>query len=151
MSNNTFDSRGYDLDYYNLFLRRYLSEHRFPEADDDLFIAARSEHAYDVFVESRLAGDEWYISNEKAMTALYAGFEISPYDFVSGLLLDEFQDNIPLVDESIEFWTYTFLEELQAEFKGVTLNQDFLNTPEGEVFRLSVIGRMALFFEENGL
>ena len=75
MTDNNFDSRGYDLDYYNLFLRRYLSEHRFPEAEDDLFIASRSEHAYDVFVESRLAGDEWYISNEKAMAALYAGFE----------------------------------------------------------------------------
>ena len=69
MTNNHFDSRGYDLDYYNLFLRRYLSEHRFPEAEDDLFIATRTEHAYDVFVESRLAGDEWYISNEKAMAA----------------------------------------------------------------------------------
>ena len=37
------------------------------------------------------------------MAALYAGFEMSPYDFISGLLLDEFQDNISLEDESIEF------------------------------------------------
>lgn len=148
---NNFDSRGYDLDYYNLFLRRYLLEHRFPEAEDDLFIATRSDHAYDVFVGSRLAGDEWYISNEKAMAALYAGFEMSPYDFVSGLLLDEFQEHISLEEESIEFWTYTFLEELREEFKGITLNEKFLSTDEGEVFRLTVIGRMTLFFEENGL
>lgn len=151
MTDNNFDSRGYDLDYYNLFLRRYLSEHRFPEAEDDLFIASRSEHAYDVFVESRLAGDERYISNEKAMAALYAGFEMSPYDFISGLLLDEFQDNISLEDESIEFWTYTFIDELKDEFKGITLGAEFFNTSDGEVFRLTVIGRITLFFEEYGL
>lgn len=148
---NQFDHRGYDLDYYNLFLRKYLSDHRFPEAEDDLFIATRSDYAYDVFVESRLAGDEWHIANEKAMEALYAGFEMSVYDFISELLLNEFQDHISLEEESIEFWTYTFMEELKDEFKGVTLSTEFLNTPDGAAFQLSVIGRITLFFEENGL
>ncbi len=151
MSKTNFDSRGYDLDYYFLFLRRYLTEHRFPEAEDELFIATRSEHAYDVFVESRLAGDEWYIANEKAMTALYAGFEMSAYDFISQLLQEEFQDHISLEDESVEFWTYTFIDEFAGDFKGITLGEEFLNTTEGAVFKLSIIGRMTLFFEENGL
>lgn len=146
-----FDSRDYDLDFYNLYLHHYLSEHRFPEADDDLLIAARAENAYDVFVESRLAGDEYIISNEKAMAALYAGFEISPYEFVSAILLDEFADNISLEDESIEFWTYTFLQELAPEFKGVELSEAFLSSAEGEVFRLTIIGRISLFFEKYGL
>ena len=55
------DGRGYDLDYYNLYLRRYLTVHHFPEADDDLLIAARAEAAANIYVESRLAGDEVYI------------------------------------------------------------------------------------------
>lgn len=142
---------GYDLDYYNLFLRHYLTEHRFPEAEDDLFIATRSEHAYDVFVESRLSGDEWFVANEKAMEALYQGFELSPYNFISELLQTDFIDNISLEDESIEFWTCTFLNELADEFNGITLGEEFFNTTEGAVFRLTVIGRMALYFEENGL
>ena len=50
------DGRGYDLDYYNLYLRRYLTVHHFPEADDDLLIAARAEAATDTYMESRLAG-----------------------------------------------------------------------------------------------
>lgn len=148
---NNFSSRGYDLDYYNLFLRNYLSEHRFPEADDDTFIAIRAEKAYDVFVASRLAGDEYYISSEKAMAALYEGLEISAYDFVSEILMDEFTDQISLEEESIEFWTYTFLEELAPEFKGIELSNEWLDTSEGAVFRLIIIGRITLFFEKYGL
>ena len=151
MSKKLYDSRGYDLDYYNLFLRHYLTEHRFPEAEDDLFIATRSEHAYDVFVESRLSGDEWFVSNEKAMEALYLGFEMSPHDFISELLQTEFTDHVSLEDESIDFWTYTFLNEFADEFKGITLSNQFLDTTEGAVFKLTIIGRLALYFEENGL
>ena len=36
---NNFSSRGYDLDYYNLFLRNYLSEHRFPDHLEKLIIS----------------------------------------------------------------------------------------------------------------
>lgn len=99
------DGRGYDLDYYNLYLRRYLTVHHFPEADDDLLIAARAEAATDTYVESRLAGDEVYVSSEKAIASLLDGFEISPFDFVSGILADEFSDHISLDERSIEFWT----------------------------------------------
>ena len=68
------DGRGYDLDYYNLYLHRYLTVHHFPEADDDLLIAARAEAAADTYVESRLAGDEVYVSSEKAIARLLDGF-----------------------------------------------------------------------------
>lgn len=108
------DGRGYDLDYYNLYLRRYLTVHHFPEADDNLLIAARAEAAADTYVESRLTGDEVYVSSEKAIARLLDGFEISPYDFVSGILADEFSDHISLDERSIEFWTYTLLEELHG-------------------------------------
>ncbi len=146
-----FNKKGYDLDYYFLILRDYLRKHRFPEADDELFISTRSEHAYDVFVESRLSRETWYEANERAMAALFDGFSISEYDFISRLLQDEFYDHISLEDESIEFWTYTFMEELADEFKGVELSNEFLDTTEGAVFKLTIIGRIALFFEENGL
>lgn len=146
-----FYTKGYDLDYYFLILRDYLDKHRFPEAEDELFISSRSEHAYDVFVESRLSHDSWYMANEKAMATLFEGFSLSPYDFISQLLQDEFYDHISLEDESIEFWTYTFLDELAEEFKGITLGNKFLDTTEGAVFKLTIIGRMALYFEENGL
>ena len=90
--------------------------HHFPEADDDLLIAARAEAAANIYVESRLAGDEVYISSEKAIARLLDGFEISPYDFVSGIRRRIFGSYF-LDERSIEFWTYTLLEELQQEFK----------------------------------
>ena len=145
------DGRGYDLDYYNLYLRRYLTVHHFPEADDDLLIAARAEAATDTYVESRLAGDEVYVSSEKAIASLLDGFEISPYDFVSGILADEFSDHISLDERSIEFWTYTLLEELQQEFKDVELSEEYLNTNEGVIFKLVISGRITEYFEEYGL
>lgn len=145
------DGRGYDLDYYNLYLRRYLTVHHFPEADDDLLIAARAETATDTYVESRLAGDEVYISSEKAIARLLDGFEISPFDFVSGILADEFSDHISLDERSIEFWTYTLLEELQQEFNGVELSEEYLNTNEGVIFKLVISGRIAEYFDEYGL
>lgn len=149
--NQLFHDRGGELDYYTLFLQRHLATHHFPEAEDELFIAARADMAYNAYVESRLAGDEMYISNEKAIDVLYKGFEISPYDFVSTLLLDEFTDHISLDDRSIEFWTYTLLNEMADEFENVALSDDFLNTNEGAVFRLGIIGRMTLYFERYGL
>ena len=145
------DGRGYDLDYYNLYLRRYLTVHHFSEADDDLLIAARAEAATDTYVESRLAGDEVYISSEKAIARLLDGFEISPFDFVSGILVDEFSDHISLDERSIEFWTYTLLEELQSEFKDVELSEEYLNTNEGVIFKLVISGRIAEYFDEYGL
>lgn len=145
------DGRGYDLDYYNLFLRNYLKLHRFPEADDELLIAARAEAASDIYVESRLSGDEVYVSSEKAIDRLLDGFEISPYDFVSGILADEFSDHISLEDRSIEFWTYTLLEELQPEFKDIELSKEYLNTNEGVIFKLVITGRIAEYFDDHGL
>lgn len=145
------DGRGYDLDYYNLYLRRYLTVHHFPVADDDLLIAARAEAAANIYVESRLAGDEVYISSEKAIARLLDGFEISPFHFVSGILVDEFSDHISLDERSIEFWTYTLLEELQSEFKDVELSEEYLNTNEGVIFKLVISGRIAEYFDEYGL
>lgn len=145
------DGRGYDLDYYTLYLHRYLTEHRSPEADDEVLIAARAEAAANVYVESRLAGDEVFVSSEKATHSLLDGFEISPYDFVSGILADEFSDHISLDEQSIEFWTDTFLQELQPEFKDIELSGEFLNTNEGVIFKLVISGRIAEYFEEYGL
>lgn len=145
------DGRGYDLDYYTLYLHRYLTEHRFPEANDEVMIAARAEAAANVYVESRLAGDEVFVSSEKAMHCLLNGFEISPYEFVSSILADEFSDHISLDERSIEFWTDTFLSELQTEFKDIELNGEFLNTNEGVIFKLIISGRIAEYFEKYGL
>ena len=145
------DGRGYDLDDYNLYLRRYLREHHFPEADDDLFIASRAEAATNIYVASRLKGDEIFVSTELALAGLLKGLEISPYDFVSDILTDEFYDHISLEDESIEFWTYTLLQELESEFKDVELSEEYLNTNDGVIFKLVITGRIAEYFDEYGL
>ena len=101
-------------------------------------IAARAEAATDTYVESRLAGDEVFVSSEKAIARLLDGFEISPYDFVGGILADEFSDHISLDERSIELRTYTLLEELQSEFKDVELSEEYLNTNEGVILKLVV-------------
>lgn len=145
------NGRGYDLDYYNLYLRHYLREHHFPEADDDLFIASRAETATNIYVASRLKGDEIFVSTELALAGLLKGLEISPYDFVSNILVDEFYDHISLEEESIEFWTYTLLQELASEFKDVELGEEYLNTNEGVIFKLVITGRVAEYFDEYGL
>lgn len=143
--------RGYDLDYYDLYLRRHLRAHHFAEADDDVFIAARADAAADVFVAARLDGDDYFTASEKAIETLCRGLEISPYDLISDILVSEFFEHISLDDRSIEFWTYTLLNELAPELKDTELSDEFLDTTEGVVFKLTVTGRIALFFEENGL
>lgn len=145
------DGRGYDLDYYNLYLRQYLMTHHFPEADDDILIGIRAEAASDEYVASRLAGDDIITSSEKALDRLLEGFEISPYELVGNILADEFDDHIPVDDYSLDFWTNTLLEVLAPEFKGVTLTEEYFNTNEGVVFKLVITGRIAEYFEEYGL
>ena len=71
--------------------------------------------------------------------------------FVSEILTDEFYDHISLEDESIEFWTYTLLQELESEFKDVELSEEYLNTNEGVIFKLVITGRIAEYFDEYGL
>lgn len=151
MNKMNYDSLGLDLDYYNLYLRNYLAEHRFPEAEDDLLIAARAEQALDAFVESRLAGGEIYIASEKAMDTLYAGFEMSHYDFVSNILLEEFSDRISLEDEAVLFWTRHFLSELEKEFSGVQLSDEYLQTTDGTVFKMMITGCISMMLDDYGL
>ncbi|WP_290381340.1 DUF1896 family protein, partial [uncultured Duncaniella sp.] len=68
-----------------------------------------------------------------------------------GILADEFSDHISLDERSIEFWTYTLLEELHTEFKDVELSEEYLNTNEGVIFKLVISGRIAEYFDEYGL
>lgn len=145
------DGRGYDLDYYNLYLRRYLTDHRFPEANDDLLIASRAEEASNIYVGSRFEGDSVIESSEKAMEYLLDGFEISPFEFVAGILIDEFYDHIPLDQRSLDFWTNTLLQELEPEFKNVELSEEFFNTNEGVIFKLVITGRITEYFDGYGL
>ncbi len=145
------DGRGYDLDYYNLYLRRYLTVHHFPEADDDLLIAARAEAAANIYVESRLAGDEVYISSEKAIARLLDGFEISPYDFVSGILADEFSDHISLMNVPSSSGLIRYWKNCSRSFKDVELSEEYLNTNEGVILKLVISGRIAEYFDEYGL
>lgn len=140
-----------ELDFYFLYLYRYLRESHFPEADDSLLISTLADRAYSILEECLKAGEPFHQANEKALQTLCDSFTLSPHNFVSDLLEDEFADRIDTGEISLEYWTGVLMDTLADEFKNVELSPDFLDTAEGTAFRLTVIGRMELFFEEYGL
>lgn len=134
-----------------MYLRNYLLKSGFPEAYDDLLLSTRAERAYDVLIDNLRNGLGFSNANELALNALCEGFSLSHHDFIKDLLEDEFFDHIDTSDMSLEYWTGILLEELSEELKGVNLSPEYLDTDEGAMFHLTVIGRISLFFEEYGL
>lgn len=135
-----------DLDRYQGLLTKYLSEHHFPQEDDEDFILNRTDEAYNELVRLRLSGMETADAEDGARMVLFAGLEVSLYDAIVHNM-DEFPDMIPediypcVLGDAAE----SLAEYFPEEAKGMT--QEWFDSIEGYYFQCELIGRMAQYFE----
>lgn len=65
-----------DLNYYALYLKKYLRDEEDPRANDEAFISERAESAATHFEECRLQGMSVDQAQESAMSILMEGLDV---------------------------------------------------------------------------
>lgn len=65
-----------DLNYYALYLKKYLRDEDDPRANDEAFISERAESAAAHFEECRLQGMSVDQAQESAMSILMEGLDV---------------------------------------------------------------------------
>lgn len=137
-----------ELDRFAILLTKYLTDHHFPQEDDEDFIHNRTEDAYDELVKLRLSGMETVDAEDGARKVLFAGLEVSLYDAIVSNM-DEFPDVIPE-----EMYPYVLSDAAQSlaeyfpeESKG--MSQEWFDDIEGYYFQCELIGRMAQYLENR--
>lgn len=152
MNNNVNDNNvnEKELSYYSLYLLRYLTGNRFPEADNPAFIEERSNQASDTYEQARLEGYPADGAQELAMSVLLQGLHHSKYDLLMEVLSNEFSDEIPEAEAP------AFAEKLLPLIEGVfsiyDLSDDsFVLSPEYDALYTELTGAVVLYLEEHGV
>ena len=83
-----------ELSYYGLYLLKYLQESHPDRATDTDFINTRSDHASDIYEQSRLEGYTPEGAQELAMATLVEGLHFSKYNTIIEVLWNEFADEV---------------------------------------------------------
>ena len=84
----------FDLDYYRLYLLRYLSQNNFDIPTDHPQIAANADRALDTYEEARRHGASVPEADEKARAVLFTNIGESEFDIVADILLEQFGDTL---------------------------------------------------------
>lgn len=138
-----------DLSYYGLYLLKYLKENHPDKAADTDFIESRSDHAADVYEQSRLQGYTPEGAQELAMAALTEGLHFSKYNTIIEVLWNEFGDEVEPAD-ALTF-ALTLQPVLEEVFARYPLTDDFAYTPEYDLLYTELTGTVATYLEEHGV
>jgi len=135
---------------YENYLRNHLTRYNFPEADDESFIIARAENAYDVFCDARLRGLDVATSQELAHATLMQDIDLSLDLFVRNILDVDLPDRVP---ESIYPLIIADMAEVLAPYEDVPL--ETYATIKGEemlvTLRYELIEVIDEYLTKNGL
>lgn len=138
-----------ELSYYGLYLLKYLKENHPDKATDADFIAGRSDHAADVYEQSRLSGATLEGAQELAMAALTGGLHFSKYNTIIEVLWNEFAEEVP-PGEAAKF-ALKLQPELEEVFARYPLADDFVYTPEYEHLYTELTGAVVTYLEAHGV
>ena len=119
-----------ELSYYRLTLLSFLRESHPDLADDESFVATRSNHA-------------------AANALLFQGLHFSPLDTLVTVLWNEFAAEIP--EGSARSVALQLLPECRKVFADYTLSDDFMFSPEFGQLYDELTGTVVIWLEENGL
>lgn len=138
-----------EFSYYGLYLLQYLKENHPDKATDAEFIAGRSDHAADVYEQSRLSGTTPEGAQELAMAALTEGLHFSKYNTIIEVLWNEFADEVP-PGEAAKF-ALKLQPELEKVFARYPLADDFAYTPEYDRLYTELTGAVVTYLEAYGI
>lgn len=141
-----------DLDYYRLYLLRYLSQNNFDIPTDHLQIAANADRARDIYEDARRHGASVPEADEQARTVLFTNICESEFDIVADILLEQFGDTLNVdYEPAAHYWARWVLDNMPHLFDGFDRTQVGIDREELDAKRDILIGRITQFCEDHGL
>ncbi|QCD38056.1 DUF1896 family protein [Muribaculaceae bacterium Isolate-105 (HZI)] len=142
----------YDLDYYRLYLLRYLSQNNFDIATDHPQIVANSDRALDTYEEARRNGASVPEAEELALSVLFTNIGESEFDIVADILLEYFGDTLNVdYEPAAHYWARWVIDNVPNLFDGFDRTQVGIDREELDEKRDILIGRITQFCVDNGL
>lgn len=138
-----------ELSYYRLTLLAFLRESHPDLADDESFVATRSEQAAEAFSAAVRSGLTYDDAAQQANALLFQGLHFSPLDTLVTVLWNEFAAEVP--EGSARSVALQLLPECRKVFAGYTLSDDFMFSPEFGQLYDELTGTVVICLEENGL
>ena len=111
-----------ELSYYHLTLLSFLRESHPDLADDESFVATRSEQAAEAFSAAVRSGLTYDDAAQQANALLFQGLHFSPLDTLVTVLWNEFAAEVP--EGSARSVALQLLPECRKVFAGYTLSDD---------------------------
>lgn len=142
----------YDLDYYRLYLLRYLSQNNFDISTDHPQIISNSDRALDTYEDARRRGASVPEAEEMALAALFTNIGESEFDIVADILLEHFGDTLNVdYEPAAHYWAQWVLDNIPRLFDGFDRTQVGIDRQELDEKRDILIGRITKFCEDHGL
>lgn len=142
----------FDLDYYRLYLLRYLSQNNFDIPTDHPQIAANADRALDTYEEARRHGSSVPEADEKGRAVLFTNIGESEFDIVADILLEQFGDTLNVdYEPAAHYWARWVLDNMPHLFDGFDRTQVGIDREELDAKRDILIGRITQFCEDHGL
>ena len=138
-----------ELSYYRLTLLSFLRESHPDLADDESFVATRSEQAAEAFSAAVRSGLTYDDAAQQANDLLFQGLHFSPLDTLITVLWNEFAAEIP--EGNARNVALQLLPECRKVFAGYTLSDDFMFSPEFDRLYDELTDTVTIWLEENGL
>lgn len=141
-----------DLDYYRLYLLRYLSQNNFDISTDHPQIASNADRALDTYEEARRHGASEPEADELARAVLFTNIGESEFDIVADILLEQFGDTLNVdYEPAAHYWARWVLDNMPHLFDGFDCTQVGIDREELDAKRDILIGRITQFCEDHGL
>jgi hypothetical protein len=138
-----------EFSYYGLYLLKYLKGNHPDRASDTDFIEGRSDHAAEVYEQSRLQGYTPEGAQELAMAALLQDLHFSKYNTVIEVLWNEFADEID--PGTAPLFALTLQPALEEVFARYPLTDGFVYTPGYNELYTELTGAVAIYLDEHGV
>ncbi|MDR2145869.1 MAG: DUF1896 domain-containing protein [Tannerella sp.] len=136
-----------DLSYFRLALLAFLQESHPHLADDEKFIAARTEIALDAYEQSVRNGDNPVEAAYAANEALYNGLHFSRHDTLVSILWNEFSNEVP--ENRARETAIQLLPACESVFAQYPLSDDFAYEPAYELLYTELTGTIAMLIDNE--
>lgn len=142
-----------ELDYYTLYLRDYLRDHRFdPVEISSQLVKNNADTAAQTFEDYRKSGASVDGATEAALQDLFVGVGLSRIETAEDILEEEFSDRIHISEPLVlDFWTQELANDdrLWEDFEKegeLGLNQELVEEGMG-----TLLNRIDQFLTTHGL
>ena len=136
-----------DLSYFRLSLMAFLRESHPQLANDENFIAARTNAAFDAYEQEIRNGATPNQAAEQANTVLFRDLHFSKHDTLVNIFWNEFADQIP--EDQAKIMSIKQQPQCETVFALYPLSDNFAYEPEYELLYTELTGKIAQLLKSH--